>query len=91
MKQVNRKYKDSLFRDIFNNPERLAEIYEALLGNRVFPEDIALATIDETLFTGKRSTSTNRARRRLAFLGRFRIRAVIQSPASFGLVSWTAQ
>ncbi len=52
MKQVNRKYKDSLFRDIFNNPERLAEIYEALLGNRVFPEDIALATIDETLFTG---------------------------------------
>ena len=30
-------------------------------------------------------------RLQLAFLGRFRIRAVSQSPASFGLGSWTAQ
>ena len=52
MRMTKHNYKDSLFRDIFNNEERLPEIYEALLGDKAAPEDITLATIDETLFTG---------------------------------------
>ena len=49
---ISVSYKDSLFRDIFNNEERLPELYEVLLGDKAMPEDITLATIDETLFTG---------------------------------------
>jgi len=41
-----------LFRDIFSNEERLSEIYEALLGRKADPQDITLATMDETLFDG---------------------------------------
>ena len=52
MKSGNRKYKDSLFRDIFNNKTRLPGLYEALEGMRATPDDITLAAIDETLFTG---------------------------------------
>ena len=52
MKTTKRNYKDSLFRDIFNNVERLPEIYEALLGSKATPDDIMLTTIDGTLFTG---------------------------------------
>ena len=52
MRDVNRTYKDSLFRDIFNHANRLPDIYEALIGGKVTPEDIVLATINETLFTG---------------------------------------
>lgn len=46
MRTTKYNYKDSLFRDIFNNEERLPEIYEALLGDKATPEDITLATID---------------------------------------------
>ena len=52
MRTTKHNYKDSLFRDIFNNEERLPELYEALLGDKAMPEDITLATIGETLFTG---------------------------------------
>lgn len=52
MREANRAYKDSLFRDIFNNVNRLAEVYEALLGSKAAPEEITLATIDESLFSG---------------------------------------
>ena len=52
MRDVNRTYKDSLFRDIFNHTNRLPDIYEALIGGKVTPDDIVLATINETLFTG---------------------------------------
>ena len=52
MRDVNRTYKDSLFRDIFNHANRLPDIYEALIGGKAAPEDIVLATINETLFTG---------------------------------------
>lgn len=51
-RNMKRTYKDSLFCDIFNDEKRLAEIYEALLGIKAEPEDIKLATIDETLFSG---------------------------------------
>ena len=52
MRTIHRAYKDSLFRDIFNNVDRLPEIYEALLASKVTSADIKLATIDETLFSG---------------------------------------
>lgn len=52
MRKAKRVYKDSLFRDIFNNVERLPSVYEALLDCKATPEDIRLATMEETLFTG---------------------------------------
>ena len=52
MRKPQRAYRDSLFRDIFNNADRLPEIYEALLGIKTTASDIALATINETLFSG---------------------------------------
>lgn len=52
MRKPQRAYRDSLFRDIFNNANRLPEIYEALLGIRTTASDITLATINETLFSG---------------------------------------
>lgn len=52
MRKAKYTYKDSLFRDIFNNERRLTGIYEALLGDNVEAEDITLATINETLFAG---------------------------------------
>ena len=52
MRKPQRAYRDSLFRDIFNNADRLPEIYEALLGVRTTASDITLATINETLFSG---------------------------------------
>ena len=55
MKTVNRNYKDSLFRDIFNNEERLAEIYTGLLNDPISPHDIQLTTLDWTFFTGIRN------------------------------------
>ena len=52
MRKPQRAYRDALFRDIFNNADRLPEIYEALLGIRTTASDITLATINETLFSG---------------------------------------
>ena len=52
MRKPQRAYRDSLFRDIFNNADRLPEIYEALLGIKTVASDITLATINETLFSG---------------------------------------
>ena len=52
MRNPQRAYRDSLFRDIFNNADRLPEIYEALLGIKTTASDITLATINETLFSG---------------------------------------
>ena len=52
MRKPQRAYRDSLFRDIFNNTDRLPEIYEALLGIKTTASDITLATINETLFSG---------------------------------------
>ena len=52
MRKPQHAYGDSLLRDIFNNADRLPEIYEALLGVRTTASDITLATINETLFSG---------------------------------------
>ena len=55
MKTVKRSYKDSLFRDIFHNEERLAEIYAGLFDESVEAGDIQLAALDWTFFTGIRN------------------------------------
>jgi len=52
MKPGKRNYKDSLFRDIFNDPLRLPGLYQALEGSAASPDEIKLAGIDETLFSG---------------------------------------
>ena len=55
MNTVNRSYKDSLFRDIFNDEKRLVEIYKGLLDETVDSRDIQLTTLDWTFFTGIRN------------------------------------
>lgn len=68
MKTANRNYKDSLFRDIFNSEERLAEICGALLGSVVSAEDITLTTMDETLFSGIKNDVSFIVRRQYVLL-----------------------
>lgn len=46
MKTVKRTYKDSLFRDIFHDEVRLAELSAGLLGEVVEFSDIQLTTLD---------------------------------------------
>lgn len=50
-KQVNRTYKDGLFRKLFNNRKALLDLYSALSGKQ-YPEDtrIRIVTLDEVLF-----------------------------------------
>ena len=55
MKSVKRTYKDSLFRDIFRHKARLAAIYDGLFDEPVEAQDIELATLDWTFFTGVRN------------------------------------
>ena len=55
MKSVKRTYKDSLFRDIFRHKARLAAIYDGLFDEPVEAQDIELATLDWTFFTGIRN------------------------------------
>ena len=45
-----RTYKDSLFRDIFNDKRRLQGIYEALTGKRVPVREIQITTLRGTFF-----------------------------------------
>ena len=49
MRKTKRSYKDSLFRDIFNNEKRLPEVYESLEGETAEIGDIRLTTMDEML------------------------------------------
>ena len=45
-----RTYKDSLFRDIFNDKRRLQQIYKALTGNLIPLKDIKITTLRGTFF-----------------------------------------
>lgn len=49
--KVRRIYKDSLFRDIFRNKGRLAELYEALTGEPAVPADIVDTTLRSAVFS----------------------------------------
>jgi len=48
--KAKRTYKDSLFRDIFNDKRRLQSIYMALTGNLVPLKDIKITTLRGTFF-----------------------------------------
>jgi len=50
MMQAKRSYKDSLFRHIFNNKQRLASLYAALTGRRVKPQEITITTLRGVFF-----------------------------------------
>ena len=52
MKKGKHTYKDALFRDIFKEPTRLIGLYRALEGIAASPDEIELATVNETLFSG---------------------------------------
>lgn len=43
--KAKRTYKDSLFRNIFNDKKRLASLYRALTGETIRPRDIRLTTL----------------------------------------------
>ena len=50
--KAKRTYKDSLFRDIFNDKRRLQQIYKALTGKLVPLKDIKITTLRGTFFRG---------------------------------------
>ena len=50
MPRPKRIYKDSLFRDIFNNKGRLRNLYYALTGESALESDIKLTTLRGTFF-----------------------------------------
>lgn len=47
--KFNRNYKDSIFRLLFNDPERAAELYYAFFKQKCDPKSVRLLTLDETL------------------------------------------
>ena len=55
MRKTKRSYKDSLFRDIFNNEKRLPEVYESLEGETAEIGDIRLTTMDEIFFDSEKN------------------------------------
>ena len=57
MRTTKRTYKDSLFRNIFNNVHRLQQIYASLEDETIEANDIKLTTMDEVFFNSGRSTS----------------------------------
>lgn len=48
--QGKRNYKDSLFRNIFKEKKRLCSLYNALSGEHIAPNDIAINTLRGTFF-----------------------------------------
>ncbi|MCL1911933.1 MAG: hypothetical protein FWG13_06985 [Leptospirales bacterium] len=53
---VNKKYKDSLFRSIFNNKERLLELYNAIEGaNYRDAQDIDINTLEDIIYIGMKN------------------------------------
>ncbi len=49
--KAKRTYKDSLFRDIFRDKDRLAELYYALTGETAHSVDIKITTLKDTVFS----------------------------------------
>ena len=49
--QTNRNYKDGIFRTLFNDKEKLLELYNALEGKNLGPEtDIQIVTLDSVIY-----------------------------------------
>ena len=53
---VNRKYKDTVFRHLFNNPERLLELFNAIEGtNYQDAQAITINTLEDALYRGMKN------------------------------------
>jgi len=53
---ANKKYKDSLFRHLFNTEEKLLELYNAIAGtNYVDKNDVIINTLEDVLFKGMKN------------------------------------
>jgi len=51
MSKANRKYKNSVFKDLFHNQETALELYNALTGSRFKAEDgLRFTTLNNALF-----------------------------------------
>lgn len=55
MRSAKRVYKDSLFRDIFNNEKRLLDVYTFLEDEAAQVEDIRITTLKETFFNSEKN------------------------------------
>ncbi|MCL2026504.1 MAG: Rpn family recombination-promoting nuclease/putative transposase, partial [Leptospirales bacterium] len=53
---ANKKYKDSLFRHLFNSEEKLLELYNAIAGtNYTDKNDVIINTLEDVLFKGMKN------------------------------------
>ena len=53
---LNRKYKDRLFRFIFNDKENLLQLYNAINGSHYSnPDDLVITTIDDVVYMGMKN------------------------------------
>jgi len=61
---INRKYKDRLFRFIFNKPEELLSLYNAL-NNTSYdnPDDITVNTMDNYIYMSMKNVQSDSSRR----------------------------
>ena len=66
--QAKRTYKDSLFRNIFNDKTRLKRLYRALSGREVKVRDIKLNTLRGTFFSDVKNDISFRVEDRLIIL-----------------------
>jgi len=66
--KVKRTYKDSLFRNIFNNKARLRNLYEALSGRKLAARDIHINTLRGTFFSDIKNDISFRVKGRLVVL-----------------------
>lgn len=51
--RTKRNYKDSVFKRLFDDREKLAELYNAINGTNYTVADIILTTLDNTIFIGR--------------------------------------
>ncbi|MCI7056415.1 MAG: Rpn family recombination-promoting nuclease/putative transposase [Selenomonas bovis] len=66
--KAKRTYKDSLFRNIFNNKARLRNLYEALSGRKLAARDIHINTLRGTFFSDIKNDISFCAKGRLVVL-----------------------
>jgi len=53
---ANREFKNSVFTTLFNDPEKLLSLYNAVSGNQLQADTpIVIATLDDVLFTDWRN------------------------------------
>jgi len=50
---VNRTYKDSVFRKLFGEKDKLAELYNAIANTKYAPDDIEIITLENIIFIGR--------------------------------------